>query len=278
MKYTSLLFFFLSTFSQASLIESDLFSAGDLLGYTDTHTNLQWVDLSVTQDKTFGEVQDLLANELIGYRLANHEQVTDLLMNNIVSLMSPFHSQQSEGLVDTFGNPTVLDSSNYFDVYDTTYAYQLSASPSFLEIYNLISTMGGITDFIYGGGNITPAHYIASFQGLFESRYENLGHVTASFSEVREWEWCNITVVGVCDLQTSVDSVNILYWDGATIEFLDTTNGPNNPYKGYFLVKDAISVSEPHHIGFLMAFLYLFALKRQRHKSLWRDNNAILTK
>lgn len=76
-----------SSQSQAILIETDLYSGDDHLLTLDTETNLQWLDLPVTENLSYNTVSALIGGALFpefsypdldGFRYATMDEVTEL--------------------------------------------------------------------------------------------------------------------------------------------------------------------------------------------------------
>ena len=86
-----------SGLANAGLIQSDYLSVGDNLSVTDTSTNLQWLDLSVSTSWTFSNWSSLVEQNN-GWRLATNSDVEDLF-----SAAFPTYSSVhgSAGYVDT---------------------------------------------------------------------------------------------------------------------------------------------------------------------------------
>jgi hypothetical protein len=79
-----------SSQSQAMLIETDLYSVGDHLLTLDTETNLQWLDLPVTENLSYNTVLALIGGtvfpefsypDLVGFRYATMDEVIELAEN-----------------------------------------------------------------------------------------------------------------------------------------------------------------------------------------------------
>lgn len=97
-----------SNFASAGLIESDYLSSGDNLSVTDTATNLEWLDLSVSTSWTFSNWASLVEQNK-GWRLASYSEVENLF-NTAFPTYSAVHG--GAGYVDTT-DPTLIQ--NFID-------------------------------------------------------------------------------------------------------------------------------------------------------------------
>ena len=72
------LYISLSSLSHANLIEVDIKKDGTNSGFTQDDSSLIWLDLSVTNNLSISEVNQLLATDLEGYRWAKETEVLNL--------------------------------------------------------------------------------------------------------------------------------------------------------------------------------------------------------
>jgi hypothetical protein len=68
----------LSNYSQASIVEADWLSTGDNLAVLDTNSNLEWIDLSQTQNDNYSGVVSKLNGIFTSWRLPSVQEVAGL--------------------------------------------------------------------------------------------------------------------------------------------------------------------------------------------------------
>lgn len=93
------------TTAEASLIAQDLFSSGDKLVTTDTMSNLQWLDLSLTTNQSPAQI--LSSNYVLqmGFRYATSSELT-ALYTQFLPINTPTFGDQSvlSGVISALGH------------------------------------------------------------------------------------------------------------------------------------------------------------------------------
>lgn len=105
-----------SSLANAGLIDSDYMSSNDNLAVTDTGTNLQWLDLSVSNIWTFANWSSLVEQNN-GWRLASNAEVVNLF-ETAFPTYSAVHG--SAGYVDTSDNTLIQNFMSFRSLFGST--------------------------------------------------------------------------------------------------------------------------------------------------------------
>ncbi len=118
-----------SSVAHAELVSTDWLSEGDSKATLDTKTGLEWLDLSVTRGKSVDQVQALLNTDYSGWKIANEQQVFELLENslsfinfdiderNSATSTSSYSISQTNKFISLFGefrSSNALSANGYF--------------------------------------------------------------------------------------------------------------------------------------------------------------------
>lgn len=88
--------------ANAALVSTDWKTAGDGKATLDTQTGIEWLDLSVTDGLTIGQVKSLLPTTYAGWRLPTPEEVFTML-SNATGTFRYSQTQSNYSLIATSG-------------------------------------------------------------------------------------------------------------------------------------------------------------------------------
>jgi hypothetical protein len=237
------LYISLSSLSHANLIEVDINKDGTNSGFTLDDSSLIWLDLSVTNNLSISEVNQLLATDLKGYRWAKETEVLNLWHDVF------FRNMGQDSL------PILTDSNKWFGT------NTLSAGDNSHMFFESLSILGAdpITTNTNGMGFTYSSQSII---GYFESQYNNYGYAFSTLNDTSIYRSCD---PAPCFEEPINDRSEIWYFDDAMPLPKDN---PNSSFvdAGSFLIK-VVEVPEPSTLAIFALGMIGLASRRFKKQS-----------